>query len=136
MISMVKKFIAIAISLIVISTIFIVWLWPRNLESIAGIPDNEVSQVTLQADFENSVITLDSEAVKTLYAFSFSKPVYCNVLRFDCKSYNLTIVGSKGHKQLTLLENGTLWDGTWRYEATTLTSTTASIEQWLQLAIS
>ena len=136
MISMAKRFIRIAIPLIIICTIFIVWSWPRNLESIAEISENKVSQVTLQADFEDSVITLNSEAIKTLYTFSFSMPVYCKVLRFDCKSYNLTIVGSEGYKRLTLLENGTLWDGTWHYKVIAPASTTVSIEQWLQLAIS
>lgn len=130
-----KKLIAIAIFLAIISCFFLIWLWPRSMESLVGIPNAKVSQVTLQADFEDATITLDSEAIGKLYTFSFFKPVYCKFLKFDGKSYNLTVFGNNEFKQFTLLEDGTLWDGTWSYKSVPTTPAKTSIQQWLQLAI-
>lgn len=100
--------------------------WPRSIESLVGIPPEKVTFWGLEAySSENEGLSISSqtegrsaeEDLRYLYGLTFSWPTWSPNLYYETgsASYSLVFSGADGQKRFDLLEDGTLWDGTWRY---------------------
>ena len=90
------------------------WLWPRSVGSLTGVPTELVKQAVLKESFTEEEIDV-SGGLEELYGFSFARPVFCGALTYQGTGYNLSLVVGNHVQRWTLVDDGTLWDGTWRY---------------------
>lgn len=108
------KRIVLLAAVILIAVFCVWWLRPRSVESLVGAPVGGVGQAVLEeglGDGETDV----SGGLEELYGFSFTRPVFCGALTYQGTGYNLSLVVGNHVQRWTLVDDGTLWDGTWRY---------------------
>ena len=97
------------------------WKWTGKriallaaVESLVGAPVGGVGQAVLEeglGDGETDV----SGGLEELYGFSFTRPVFSPTLQYEGRSYDLALAVGDRWQYWTLTDDGTLWDGTWRY---------------------
>lgn len=108
------KRIALLAAVILIAVFCVWWLRPRSVESLVGAPVGGVGQAVLEEGLGDGKTDV-SGGLEELYGFSFARPVFCGALTYQGTGYNLSLVVGNHVQRWILVDDGTLWDGTWRY---------------------
>lgn len=115
---------------------FALWSRPKGMEQLADMGTEDIFMGILQFfDEERSCRFEESpQLMEELYAFRFFRPTPCGALIHQCRSYGLSLVTQGGNRRarFILLEDGTLWDGDWRYELAGGKSAQEALTRWLQ----
>jgi len=139
-----KRLIYLLLAIAVISAVLL-WTWPRGMEQLSNIPAKEVFLAQLEPQFDEQPGTKQSfeEApglVAELYAFRFSRPLPQDSLNFHCNGYNLFLCieeapGNVRREMFVLLEDGTLWDGTWSYRLAGSEDDRKALKLWIETVL-
>lgn len=108
------KRIVLLAAVILIAVFCVWWLRPRSVGSLTGVPTKLVKQAVLKESFTEEEIDV-SGGLEELYGFSFTRPVFSPTLQYEGRSYDLALAVGDRWQYWTLTDDGTLWDGTWRY---------------------
>ncbi len=132
------------LAIAVISAVLL-WTRPRGMEQLSNIPEKEVFLAQLKPQFDEQPGTKqsfkeDPGLVAELYAFRFSRPLPCASLNAHCKGYNLLLCieeapGNVRRERFVLLEDGTLWDGTWSYRLVGSEDDHKALKLWIETVL-
>lgn len=128
--------------------LLVLWLRPRSMEALVGAPPESLTFWGIESntgETEDMAITSlasdgsisGEEALEYLYGLTFSRPELSPVLSYEngCGHYSLAFTwGGRAAKRFDLLEDGTLWDGTWRYSLAGGETAVAELRDWLGAA--
>lgn len=128
-----KKFL-LAVPVGICCLVLIIWLYPRTIESLTGISKEKILSWSLEQQSSDAGVT-DESNLEYFYSLSFSRPIYCSALTYNCVAYDVFLESEEGGRRFTLLEDGTLWDGTWRYSLIGGARAHSDLVNWLQCSV-
>lgn len=109
------------------------WLRPRSMEELVGVPPEQVIVWELEVGQDEAEVSGDGPGpLEELAGFSFARPTPCGALTYQGEAYQLSLGWDGGQSHFFFLEDGTLWDGSWRYALTGGESARADLLQRLQ----
>lgn len=128
--------------------LLILWLRPRSMEALVGAPPESLTFWGIESNTgetdDMAITSLASDgnisgegALEYLYGLTFSRPGLSPVLSCEngCGRYSLAFTWEgRAAKRFDLLEDGTLWDGTWRYSLAGGETAAAELRDWLDAA--
>lgn len=108
------KRIALLAAAILIAVFCVWWLRPRSVEELVGVPQEKVAAWEVDEDFAD-LSGGGQGGPEGLYAFSFNRPSPCDTLIHRGLAYEVHLNLGDRARHFVILEDGTLWDGDWRY---------------------
>lgn len=85
-----RRRIPLLVTAAVVCVAAVLWLRPRSMEELVGVPPEEVERAVLEKGLTDEEIDV-SGGLEELYGFSFSRPALCGSLVYQGASYDLSL---------------------------------------------